>query len=241
MENKYWVFGSQDSQDYDILVQVDKIESNIDVNADLCKDFEQKIYNLGANNSKVVNVNLVVIEEGFITKCYKGTKDETNNALHYTHGLHTQAYPNPIKGTLIRDVDLKLLRVLRCFLSYYSRGPLRPYIKAALKATVKEQVEVLDKIDFNNPIVGKEFSNVDIYKVFAFQIGQLLSLLEGREPESYTKNDIAKNYPLLKAFLYRENVRDLDILNKYKDYISRYIKVNLPYLKYDKEPTFEEQ
>ena len=49
-------------------------------------------------------------------------------------------------------------------------------------------------------------------KVIAFQIGQGLGLLEGKE--LYTKSTIAKEYPLLKPFLYREDNLDFSSLNK---------------------------
>ena len=45
---------------------------------------------------------------------------------------------------------------------------------------------------------GKKEKIEDIYKVIAFQFGQVFSLIDGFESDSYTKNGIIKNYPDLK-------------------------------------------
>lgn len=59
----------------------------------------------------------------------------------------------------------------------------------------------------------------DIYKVIAFQYGQVFSLIDGYEKDSYTKSGIMKNYPDLSNFLKRiePTNNDLKVLNKYLD------------------------
>lgn len=59
----------------------------------------------------------------------------------------------------------------------------------------------------------KQGTAEDIKKVIAFQLGQILGLLEGRE--FYTKSSISKYYPSLKPYLYREvnsDILDLQVL-----------------------------
>ena len=75
-------------------------------------------------------------------------------------------------------------------------------------------------IDFPN----KKEKFEDIYKVIAFQFGQVFSLIDGYEQDSYTKNGIIKNYPDLRRLLNRESLTfgDLEALNKY---LHRFIKL----------------
>ena len=56
------------------------------------------------------NANLVNIEDGIISKCYKGTPDELNNALLETYSLHKQEYPLLITRKVTRNITLKLFR-----------------------------------------------------------------------------------------------------------------------------------
>lgn len=37
-----------------------------------------------------MNCNLVVVNDGILVDCFKGTVDELNNAILYTYGLHKQ-------------------------------------------------------------------------------------------------------------------------------------------------------
>ena len=52
-------------------------------------------------------------------------------------------------------------------------------------------------------------------KTYAFQIGQTLALMNGKE--YYTKKDIGIEYPELKPFLQRENDSDISVLETYKN------------------------
>jgi len=66
---------------------------------------------------------------------------------------------------------------------------------------------------------GKNETLEDIRKVLAFQFGQVFSLLDGYESDSYTKSGISKNYPELKNLLYRGDIenKDLIVLNEKLD------------------------
>jgi hypothetical protein len=57
----------------------------------------------------------------------------------------------------------------------------------ALRGDLKLKLNVLKQIDFSTMVEfpGKKEKIEDIYKVIAFQFGQIFSLIDGHEPESY--------------------------------------------------------
>jgi len=217
--NKFYLFGSEDSIDYDILVEVDEISPNVTISSDICKKFNEKISNI--LKDKPVNSNIGIIKNGKIVKLFKGTCDELNNVLFYTFNNHKQFFKNPITKIVERDINLKILRVARFILTFYSRTSLRKEIKKSLRGDLKLKLEVLKKIDFTTmtEFPGKNETLEDIRKVLAFQFGQVFSLLDGYESDSYTKSGISKNYPELKNLLYRGDIenKDLIVLNEKLD------------------------
>ena len=217
-ETPFYIFGSEDSQDYDVLVSVDNIPQNIDEAHNICKYYNDKLSST-LLSGKELNCNLGIFKDGKLIKVFKGTVDELNNVIYYTYDNHKQFYPNPINEPTNRDIDEKILRVARFIITFYSRTELRSQIKSALRGDLKQKLEVLKKIDFVKMIdfPGKKEKFEDIYKVIAFQFGQVFSLIDGYESDSYTKNGIIKNYPDLKNFLKRNplNMSDLEVLNKY--------------------------
>lgn len=227
--NKFYIFGSKDSKDYDILVSVDDVPQNVDEAHSVCQYFNNKISKILTD--KPLNCNIGVIKDGKIVKLFKGTPDELNNVLFYTYDNHTQYYTNPISSPIERDISLKVVRFFRFIITFFSRTSLRPTIKSALRGNLKERLEALEKIDFLSmrEFPGKKENPEDIYKVIAFQIGQVLSLIEGHEPESYTKYEISKNYPELSNMINRGNITDLDLstLNKRIKDIIKWTRSNL--------------
>lgn len=217
MLNPFYVFGSEDSQDYDVLVSVDFIPEHIDASAKMCKEFNEVLSTVLVG--KELNCNLAIIKDNKIEKVFKGTTDELNNVLFYTYKNHLQHHPNPITCLIDRDLNEKILRVARFIITFYSRTELRTEIKSALRGNLLQKLEVLKKIDFvkMKEFPGKKEKVEDIYKVLGFQFGQLFSLVDGLESESYTKNEITKNYPDLTSFLKRKKILDTDlkILNQY--------------------------
>lgn len=215
--NPFYLFGSENSKDYDVIVSVDYIPQNIDDAHNICKYWNDKLSEILSD--KPLNCNLGIFEDGKLIKVFKGTTDELNNVLFYTYKNHKQFYPLPIKSPVVRDVDEKILRVARFIITFYSRTSLRKEIKEALRGDLLLKLEVLKKLDFvhMNQFPGKKEKVEDVFKVIAFQFGQVFSLIDGFEKDSYTKNGIIKNYPDLSVFLNRESieVRDLENLNKY--------------------------
>ena len=160
-----------------------------------------------SDSIKNENANLIVIEDGVVTDCYKGTPDEINNALLATYNLHYQTYPLFVERLVKRDVYIKVIRAVRGILSHLSRSQYRTQVKEALKANWKTRLTTLfgidlKEVDFDS--INNNLNGADIKKVIAFQIGQTMGLLNG--VELYTKSAIAKEFPLLKPYLYRENV-----------------------------------
>lgn len=216
-ENPFYIFGSENSQDYDVIVSVDDIPQNIDEAHNICKYWNDKLSKILPD--KPLNCNLGIFKDGTIVKTFKGTSDELINVLYYTYDNHKQFYPNPISHPIERDVDLKIIRVARFLITFYSRTHLRVEIKAALKGDLKLKLNVLKKIDYTKmtEFTGKKERDDDVWKVIAFQFGQVFSLVDGHESDSYTKNDIIKNYPDLSNLLNRKvpNQNDLETLNSY--------------------------
>ena len=96
---------------------------------------------------------------------------------------------------------------MRMILSHLSRTEMRPVIKAALHSNWQTRLVALKKILDNwNTIViddkNHKMKAEDILKVIAFQVGQVLGLMDGKE--LYTKYEISQEYPFLKSTLYRE-------------------------------------
>lgn len=218
IDRKFQIFGSENSTDYDVMVFVDEI---LDVESShiLCKEYDTKLAE--TLNDKPLNSNLAVVKDGLIVDVFKGIVDEVNNALFYTYDFHKQYHSLLITEPVVREYDLKILRVHRSILSFFSRTELRAVIKSALRGDLREKLPVLLKIDFCSmrEFPGKKEGVINIMKIIAFQLGQLFSLVDGFEKDSYTKNGIIKNYPDLEPMLNRKTLSDIDfeVLNKYKE------------------------
>lgn len=216
--NEFYIFGSENSQDYDVIVSVDNIPQNIDDAHNIVKKYNNDLSKVLTD--KPLNCNLGIFKNGTLVKVFKGTVDELINCIYHTYKNHKQYYANPIISPVKRDIDEKILRVARFLITFYSRTELRTQIKSALRGDLNLKLGALKKIDFVKMVdfPGKKEKVEDIYKVIAFQFGQVFSLVDGYEPESYTKTEISKNYPDLSTILNRKNPTnaDLQTLNRYR-------------------------
>lgn len=191
-----YIHGSADSVDKDIVYILEEIP---DFNK--CKMFCASLEG---------NPNLAVIENGYVVWCYKGSKDELNNSLFRTIPLHSENGENPIVGTVERDVCLKVIRAVRGILSHISRSQYRDKIKSALRGSLEEKLQTIEEIDIETidfDSVNKNMSGADILKLYAFQIGQTISLIDGIE--LYTKKEIEDFLPVLGMYLYRDDKPNL--------------------------------
>jgi len=198
-----YVHGSQDSLDVDVYYWVDEMPSTIQE----CKEWCEKKEGENANLFTVKQNFTMERVESYIDKVYKGSPDEVNNSLIRTYYLHPQENPLPQGLEYVkRDNIIKYIRAVRIILSHLSKSPYRENIKHALNfGDWDERLNTLEDV----PIGGLDFSRLnpkmtpeDIKKVMAFQIGQSIGLMDGRE--YYTKSEIAEAYPVLRQFLYRE-------------------------------------
>lgn len=190
-----YIHGSEDSLDVDILYVFDEMPTFTECQK-FCSNTEE-------------NRNIIVVKNGVVKDCFKGTIDEINNGLLSTYDLHHQEHENVVMRKVERDIIIKAVRVVRCLLSHCSRTQYRSEVKKALKSSSwNEKIKTIKSIDFNTITdYGKSGSKEDVLKIFAFQLGQMLGLIEGNE--FYTKSAIANEYPDLKKYLYRE--KDTDI------------------------------
>jgi hypothetical protein len=205
------VHGSEDSLDVDVFYVFDQMPSFFD-----CQTF------CSADPSE--NRNIITIEDGVVSGCFKGTIDEINNGLIKTYPLHKQKDKNPIRCPVERDMLIKSIRVMRCLLSHCSRTAYRSEVKKALKSSDWQlRLDTLRKIDFSSLSDFQKDSRENVLKVFAFQVGQLLGLFNNLE--LYTKSSTAATFPVLKPFLYREKNSDShalqNMINRCIDEISK--------------------
>jgi hypothetical protein len=233
MYYKFQFFGSKSSIDYDVMVFIETIPDSVEVCKDICEMYDRKISTLLEEHNlpiKKVNTNLAVIKDGVVIDIHKGMICECNNSLYYTYDNFYQINSNQIKKTISRDIDLKILRCYRILLSFLSRSVYREEVKKGLRGVLSKKIDVLLNIDYENINFGdRNGQPIDIWKSLSFQVGQTLLLVRGIE--TYSKEDIYKELPLLKGFLMR-NVEDYDF-NCFKQYLfelSTYILANKTYL-----------
>ena len=218
MNKIFQIFGSADSQDIDVAVFVEEIP-NIKASSLLCASFREDLSEL-LRTDKEVNTNIAVLKDGQLIDVYKGTTDELNNALLATYALHEQIHPCQIMYKLDRDVTLKMLRCARKLLSYFSRTEHRIRIKEALRSDFKTKIEMLKTIEPDKYTdFGKKGSLIDFRKTAAFQLGQTLDLMKGKE--LYTKRGVAIAYPELENLLLRkEGANPKGLVQAWNDFVT---------------------
>lgn len=195
-----YIYGSGNSLDTDMVYLVDQLPGSIAECKAFCDEMKHENENL----------NIAVIEGGVISKCFKGTVDELNNAIYMTYKLHEQDTPLMINRMVDRDKYLKVIRAVRSILSHFSKSCLRPEIKSALKGSWEERLNALvdisslreDEVDFDS--LNPNMSGRDVMKLVAFQIGQTMALLIGDE-ELFTKDEIGYRFEDLSPYLKRSS------------------------------------
>lgn len=199
--------GSENSLDIDAYILVDEILNNQEAKK-LCESFPN------------INANLLKIQNGMVEWSYKGTEDECNNSILSTYHLHLQDYQCPITQKVDRLYGLKMIRTIRGLLSYCSRTEYRKEVKQALQSEdFQFKIEILKKIQLSKIDDFQKVSKIEVYKFFAFQLGQTLALLEDNV-ELFTKNKVAEYYPELKEYLNRKETNGDDLEKFYHRFIS---------------------
>lgn len=199
-----YIHGSANSVDIDTVYVFDSIPSFS----------EAKTF---CDNLKGENANVICVENGIVTYCYKGTIDEINNSLLTTYKLHKQDYPLIITNKVKRDKYLKLIRATRSIISQLSRTDIRPIVKKGLNGNWEDRKRSLVTVAGKLRTIGindnldKNKSNRDLFKTMAFQIGQIFALFENGK-ELYTKDEVSSEYPLLRQYLERRPINLSDLL-----------------------------
>jgi hypothetical protein len=225
----FQIFGSASSLDIDAIVFVNAIEDNPFTGIEECKKYNKQIGEY-LNTDKKINANLAILENGNIKKVLKGTSDEVNNSMFTTYHLHTQSFPNQVMSMVIRDLDLKVLRTARVLLSLLSRTQYREMVKIALKKDFDSRIEALGVCDvsvINKDNLGsKNESFADFVKSYAFQIGQTLALMDGKE--IYTKEEVSLSFPELHPYISRDVSQDLTVMELWKnEFVEQSKKIKL--------------
>lgn len=99
-EIPFIIHGSKDSIDRDVIYLFDKLPSTRE-----CYEF--------CNSNKDENRNIIVVKNGMVFNCFKGTPDAINNQILDTYSNHKQKYDNPIKFRVERNIPLKVVRSVR--------------------------------------------------------------------------------------------------------------------------------
>ncbi len=232
MNNKFQIFGSVSSEDYDVMVFVDKIP-NIEESKILCQKFNKMLYMQFIDNGmkiKALNCNIAVITDGVISDVHKGTKSEVNNSLVVTYDYHKQFHEQQIIRMVDRDIDSKIMRCARFILMYLTRSEHRFIVKNALRSNFIEKIKTLESIDLSmvTDLGDKGIMWDDFLKKVAFQLSQSISLMNGKE--LYTKEDLSECFPELECMIMRTG-EDLISLEKYKNDFIRMCKLRLKTMK----------
>lgn len=200
---QFYIIGSKSSTEIDAVVIVNQVSDDLDFNKRLTGQFENSLKRI-LKTEKKININIAQIDSGYVSKVYKGTFDEVNNCIFSTYEDHKQYLPLKIKGLLDRNVDLKIVRSVRTILSLLSKTQYRDFVKESLKKEdFLTRINTLSDIDLCKiKEFGKCYSEQEILKKIAFQIGQVLGLLEVKE--LYSKEDISVAYTNLKPYLMRQ-------------------------------------
>jgi len=186
-----YIHGSADSTDLDVMYVFDALPSST------------KECHLFCSADPNENRNIIVIKDGIVEQCFKGKRDEVNNAILFTYSLHEQEHPLLITRSVERDVFLKDISITRNIMSPLTRSHLRRQMKEALHADWPGRMAAareldLRTIDFDH--VGN-WDRGDLLKSMAFKLGQGIGLHRGTE--LYTKAAIAEYLPRLRPYLYR--------------------------------------
>jgi hypothetical protein len=219
--HKYYFYGSHDSTDEDVIISIPR-----DLMPELQEDRKRLVKSMEEEYNLPWNATLAVIEDGIIVDTIfpKSWIDSLNNSLFNTYNNHLdkQVYENPIEREVSRHKLLAIYKCVRTLMAMLSRTHYRTTVKPVLKGChpFEKKIEALKQIDystietFNQP----NMDDTDVWKVIAFYMAQNLALIK-KGVEIYTKEDLVKNYPLLKRFIYRVelNSSDITILNHYLD------------------------
>lgn len=232
-----YLYGSNDSKDFDIFVQISRIpddedhEDLEDIKEGVIEGLRRSIPRLKGTrdiDAKSMNVDLSFVHIDEDSKvmdwCEYDNLAEANNCLLTTfdhHRFNTRAYDEaPVQAALTQNVSLKLVKNLRTILTCLSRTEYRQEVKRLLKeGSFAERIEFIAEFVSSNKLQGvesfnKNLNDQEITKDLAFCFIQLHALMQGFEV--FTKRDACMNYPDLAKYILRtEGSDDLEALESF--------------------------
>ncbi len=213
MNFEYYVFGSEDSIDTDVLI-VHPDSKGLEIDNLLIKQIKSE-YSEAYN----WNINIIQIDDGTVINSIpsKGSPDSVNNSLYETYKLHQQKYPFPLKRKLERNIPLAIEKCLISIFTFYKKTNHDEFYKSIPKefkngsANLIDRLSFLEKIDFNILPYEEEIKNINAFKSLAFHVGQTISLINGIE--IYTKQKFLSFHPDLKMLIKRTDINQRDNIN----------------------------
>lgn len=193
----YNIFGSTNSQEYDILFHVPEIPKHKDFNKIICLSIGEMI----ELHDKAKRITLCTIKNGIITKTSDGLPDEYNNNLFYTYSMHRQYADCLVERPVTRNIQAKLEKVVQDILNILSQTQYRQKILPIIDSTFEEQFSIFNELDLNNVSFGfnqledGEDSNMLFRQAASFEMLQVIGLYENVEIytalEAFSKYGIA--------------------------------------------------
>jgi hypothetical protein len=214
MNFEYYIFGSKDSIDIDVLI-VHPDSKGLEIDNLLIKQIKSD-YSETSN----WNINIIQINGGIVINSIpsKGSPDSVHNSLYETYELHQQKYPFPLKTKLERNIPFAIEKCLISIFTFYKKTKHHEFYKSIPKefkngqANIVDRLSFLEKIDFKILPYEEEIQNMNAYKSLAFHVGQTISLINGIE--IYTKQKLISFHPDLEMLIYRINIEQRDNINK---------------------------
>lgn len=213
----YYFFGSPDSIDVDVLVDHPEMTGSSSDKEIIKKMIESH------PSIQAWNLSLIHIENHIIARTMqrRGSADAVHNSLYYTYNFHLQQYENPLLFPVKRHRLLAVQTCVRTLLSITSATNQKAFYKKHISNVLREgiwtnEVELLSILSYKEQFFDDPVRNLDLLKSLAFDVGQTLSLLQGKE--FYTKKEIINAHPELAQLILRQPIDAHAILsNKIKD------------------------
>ncbi|MFC0780061.1 hypothetical protein [Flavobacterium sp. HJSW_4] len=220
----YYVYGSDDSTDLDVIIVISKEEM-----PEKQEDRKNKVLALLREYDLNWNATFAVIENGRISDTIftKSWIDSLNNALLETYSLHQQKHELLVTEKHLRNKTLAIYKAVRTVLTMLTRTEYRTQIRPILKGIhdFNLKLEALKNIDFVSisQFNQKNTDDIDIWKIIAFYVGQNIALIEN-DIEIYTKKKLVHHFKELEPFIYRKAILEED-KKVLQNYISHWLSL----------------
>ena len=197
----YYFFGSPNSVDIDVMI-------------DHPHPSKTSLEEIEAAHpaTKKWNISLIRIENGLVVETMpkKGTPDAVHNSLYHTYGHHRdkQVYKLPLIAPVQRHLLLAIEGCIKNLLTIVEASNLKGFYKANFRSAMRagiwmDRLELLPKIPYDQPYFDDPDRCLGVYKSLAFDVGQTLSLINGRE--IYTKDELVTAHPVLNDVIFRRH------------------------------------